>query len=62
LRVVEYKKIDSEKHSDEIGFIAQEVKEVIPESIDTYFGFIPNIYKSVSFTKKDKDIYIYRFI
>jgi hypothetical protein len=52
LRVVEYKKINDENNGIEIGFIAQEVKEVIPESVDTSPGFIPTIYKSVPFTKQ----------
>ena len=52
LRVVEYKKIDDENKAIEIGFIAQEVKEVIPESVATYAGFIPTIYKSVPFTRQ----------
>jgi len=51
LRVVEYKKIDS-KEGKEIGFIAQEVKNVIPESVATSPGFIPTIYTSVPFTKQ----------
>jgi hypothetical protein len=51
LRVVEYKKIDS-KDGKEIGFIAQEVKNVIPESVGTSPGFIPTIYTSVPFKKQ----------
>lgn len=52
LRVVEYKKIDNDNIEPEIGFIAQEVKDVIPESVATSPGFIPTIYTSVPFTRQ----------
>ena len=58
MRVVEYKKIDKDNKGIEIGFIAQEVDKVIPESVAKSPGFIPTIYKSVDFTKKGEYISI----
>ena len=56
-----YKYIDSIKKgvNDNYGFIAQEVKEIIPEAVETIKDFIPNIYKSfyvidnIIFTNED---------
>ena len=56
-----YKYIDEIKKgfNDNYGFIAQEVKEIIPEAVETIKDFIPNIYKSfdildnIIFTNED---------
>jgi Chaperone of endosialidase len=46
LRVCKYEYIDKiTDKSIKLGFIAQEVKEIVPESVTTSESFIPNIFK-----------------
>ena len=54
LRVTTYKKIDDPLQKIEVGFISQEVKEVIPESIEKLKMYIPDIHKWVPCTYDDK--------
>lgn len=48
LRVTTYKKIDDINDNTQIGFIAQEVNEIIPESITKIKMYIPNIFQWVN--------------
>ena len=50
LRVTTYKKIDDPLQKIEVGFISQEVKEVIPESIEKLKMYVPDIHKWVPCT------------
>jgi hypothetical protein len=50
LRVTTYKKIDDPLQKIEVGFISQEVKEVIPESVEKLKMYIPDIHKWVPCT------------
>lgn len=54
LRVTTYKKIDDPFKKIEVGFISQEVKEIIPESITKIKMHIPDIYKWVPCTYDDE--------
>lgn len=54
LRVTTYKKIDDPLKKIEVGFISQEVKEIIPESITKIKMHIPDIYKWVPCTYNDE--------
>ena len=48
-----YSYIDKRKHSGTtVGFIAQEVKEVMPEAVKVEKGFVPNLLKRVTCTYK----------
>ena len=50
LRVTTYKKIDDPLQKIEVGFISQEVKEVIPQSIEKLKMYVPDIHKWVPCT------------
>lgn len=58
LRPVSYDYIDniSQPGSNIEGFIAQDVKEVLPNSLNIVSDFIPNIYEKVVFDKKNNSI------
>lgn len=53
LRVVSYKKIET-PFQKEIGFIAQEVYDILPHSIEKMKMYIPNIYEWVQCTYDEK--------
>lgn len=53
LRVTSYKKIETPLQ-EEIGFIAQEVQEIIPNAVEKMTMYIPNIHTWVSCTYDDK--------
>ena len=50
LLVTTYKKIDDPLQKIEVGFISQEVKEVIPESIEKLKMYVPDMHKWVPCT------------
>lgn len=54
LRVTTYKKIDDPLRKLEVGFISQEVKEIIPESVEKMKMYIPDIHKWVPCTYDDE--------
>ena len=58
LRITTYKKIDDIHDRPQIGFIAQEVNEVIPESITKLTMYIPNIFQWIDCEYKDNQIII----
>jgi hypothetical protein len=58
LRITTYKKIDDIHDRPQIGFIAQEVNKVIPESITKLTMFIPNIFQWIDCEYKDNQIII----
>lgn len=67
LRVTSYTKIDDDEHRTNIGFIAQEVEKIIPESIHKFDRYIPTIYKwteCISFNEDEiviKNVYNLHF-
>jgi len=55
LRITTFKKIDDKKNEVNIGFIAQEVDEIIPESIGKMDNYIPDIYQMIDCIYKDDE-------
>jgi len=53
LRVTSYKKIETPLQ-EEIGFIAQEVHKILPNTVEKMTMYIPNIHKWISCTYDDK--------
>ena len=55
LRITTFKKIDDKSNQINIGFIAQEVNEIIPESIGKMDRYIPDIYQWIDCLYKDDE-------
>jgi hypothetical protein len=61
LKVTDYRMLDKAAEGDSLkkGFIAQEVKEIVPEAVNRSTNFIPNIYavaKSLALDKGNKSM------